>query len=236
MNRKTFNLFILFSIFIFIFPASLPAQEKLYIFYPTIARPNTIQDKMQSIFKGVTVTVFGRYIDFSEKIGTDPPNAILTKTALIKQLNKFDVVLKGCRKGATNETYVLLSIDTLLDKNSLRPEMVIGCIDILGRDGMNSFAAQFFPSLPKLKRVTKLEDLLSMLSFNMASAILVEDYFVEYFKKTSNQAFSTVTLPCENIGIIALAVKNGEKAEKTITVLKNADKSIISFFTIDSWK
>ena len=51
------------------------AEEKLYVFYPTTARPQTVQETLQEFFSGISVTVFGRYNDFSEKMATDPPDA-----------------------------------------------------------------------------------------------------------------------------------------------------------------
>jgi len=212
------------------------AQEKLYVFYPTTTRPQVIQDRMSSSFDGVTVTVFGRYNDFTAKVGMDPPDAIITKPALISQIGGYTIVLNAQRRGKTEEAYVLVSINTPLDPASVNGETVLGAIDLLGRNGMKTFSEQFFSVEPKIKRVTKVEDLLPLLSFNMAAGIVIEDVFVNYFKTTSQLQFAITSLTGSKGGILALAVRDGSKADKTVAALKKNDKEICGMFEVDSWK
>ena len=212
------------------------AQKNLYIFYPSIVRPQTIQDKVEKVFHGTTVTVFGRYNDFSAKIGIEPPDMIITKTMLIRQLGSYTTVLNGFRNGKSEDKYVLLSINQPVDPKSITSETLIGSIDILGRNGMNTFVSQFFPTTPKLKRVTKMEDLLPLLTFNMTAAILVQEPAVSYFKATSNLKFNVTPLPPTKDGIVALGIKDGIDPGKTIVALKSVDEEIRAFFEIDLWK
>jgi hypothetical protein len=214
----------------------VPAQEKLYVFYPATVRPQIIQDKIQECFSGVTVSVFGRLTDFTAKIELDPPDAILTKTPLILQIGNYTIAVQGSNNGKIEESYVLLSTDSVQDLATIAGEKVIGVIDILGRAGMNTFAAQFFPKIPKLKRVTKVEDLLPLLSFNMVSSILINTSSVKFFRKTSNLTFNETPLPETNIGIVALGIRNGCNADKSIGALKKLDKETSAFFEVDQWK
>lgn len=216
--------------------AKVMSQEKLYVFYPTTARPQAMQDKMTSTFDGVAVTVFGRYNDFTAKIGMEPPDAVVTKPALIEQLGGYTISLNAERKGKVEESYVLMSINTPLEKAGVNAETVIGAIDLLGRSGMKPFTEQFFSVEPKIKRVTKVEDLLPLLSFNMAAGILIEDVFVNYFKTTSQLQFSVTPLTGAKGGILALAVKSGGKADKAIAALKKNDKELCGMFEVDLWK
>jgi hypothetical protein len=216
--------------------STISAQKNLYIFYPSIARPQTIQDKVEKIFQGTTVTVFGRYNDFSAKIELEPPDMVITKTLLIKQLDSYTPVLHGYRNGKSEDSYVLLSINQPVDLKNITSETLIGTIDILGRNGMNTFVSQFFPIIPKLKRVTKMEDLLPLLTFNMTTAILVQEPAVSYFKTTSNLNFNVTPLPETKDGIVALGVKNGIDPGKIIASLKSVDKEVCSFFEVDLWK
>jgi len=212
------------------------AQKNLYIFYPSIVRPQTIQDKVQKVFQGTTVTVFGRYNDFSAKIESEPPDMIITKPTLIKQLSSYTPVLNGYRNGKSEDSYVLLSINQPVDLKSITSETLIGTIDIMGRNGMNTFVSQFFQTTPKLKRVTKMEDLLPLLTFNMTVAILVQEPAVTYFKATSNLKFNITPLPETKDGIVALGVKSGVNSDKIVATLKSVDKEICSFFEVDIWK
>lgn len=212
------------------------AQEKCYVFFPTTARPQAIQEKIQASLEGVTVTVFGRLNDLNAKIEIEPPDAIISKPALIEQFTDYSVTLNGVRKGNIGETYVVLSIGTSVDAKAVGAETTIGVIDVLGRTGMKSFITQFFPVEPKLKRVTKVEDLLPLLTFNMAAGILIEDIFVNYFKSTSQLDFKIAPLSSAKSGIIALGVSKNGKADKTTAALKKADKTVCSIFEVESWK
>jgi hypothetical protein len=225
---------ILFLLLLSVLPVF--AQKNLYIFYPSIARPQTIQDKVEKVFQGTTVTVFGRYNDFSAKIELEPPDMVITKPMLIKQLNSYTTVLNGYRNGKNEDSYVLLSINQPVDLKNITSETLIGTIDIMGRNGMNTFVSQFFPTIPKLKRVTKMEDLLPLLTFNMTAAVLIQEPAVSYFKTTSNLNFNVTPLPETKDGIVALGVKNGVDPGKIIAALKSVDKEVCSFFEVDLWK
>ncbi len=212
------------------------SQDKVYVFYPSVARPQTVQDKIQKSVQGVAVTVFGRYNDFTTKMETEPAQIVITKPSLIAQFSGYEIKMNGVRSGKTEETYVVLSIDGGIDPAAVGAETIIGTLDILGRNGMNTFAKQFFETVPKLKRVTKVEDLLPLLTFNMAAGILIQEPAVQYFKSTSNLNFTITKLPESKDGIVALAVKTGGNAEKVASALKSADKELCSFFEVELWK
>lgn len=212
------------------------SQDKVYVFYPSVARPQAVQEKITKSVQGVDVTVFGRYNDFIAKMEIEPAQMVITKPALIEQFGGYDIKIKGVRAGKSEETYVLLSIKNGVDIAVVTAETVIGVIDIFGRNKMNAFAKQFFPTTPKLKRVTKVEDLLPLLTFNMAAAILISEPAVQYFKSTSNLNFVITKLPESLDGIVALAVKKGGNAENIAVALRSADKELCSFFEVDLWK
>jgi len=213
------------------------AVEKIYVFFPSNINYQSMQNAMTGLMKETSITVFGRYNEFISKINSEPPDAIITKTMLIKeQLGDYEILLNGERNGKAIENYVILSAGEPFGADSVNSETVIGVLDVLGRNGMNSFSKLFFPVQPKLKRVSKLEDLLSLLSFDLIAGIMVEDKFTEYFKTTSQIQFNITPLKNANTGIVAFAVKKGSKAEKTFIYLKNNDKKICDLFLIEKWK
>jgi len=220
--------FLVFSIF---------AVEKVYVFFPSSINSQSMQNAMDGLMKETSVTVFVRYNEFISKVNSEPPDAVITKTMLVQeQLGEYEILLNGERNGKTVENYVILSAGEQFNADSVNSETVIGVLDVLGRTGMNSFSKLFFPVQPKLKRVSKLEDLLSLLSFDLIAGIMVEDKFTDYFKSTSQMQFTITPLKNANTGIVSFAVKKGSKAEKTLNCLKNNDKKICDLFLIDKWK
>lgn len=222
------SVFLAFSIF---------AVEKVYVFFPSNINSQSMQIAMIDLIKDVSISVFGKYNEFISRIESEPPDAVITKTMLVKeQLGNYEILLNGERKGKTVENYVILSTEKQFSVDSVGSETVIGVLDIMGRNGMNTFSKLFFPVQPKLKRVSKLEDLLSLLSFNMIAGIMVEDIYVDYFKTTSQLQFNITPLKNANTGIVAFAVKKGGNAEKTFLYLKNNEKKICDLFSIEQWK
>lgn len=212
------------------------AKEKLYVFYPTTSRPQVVQDNLQSSLKGATVTVFGRFNDFSKKVEMEPPDVVITKTAVIEELSGFKVALNGSRKGKTKESYVIMSIKEPITADKITGETVLGVIDVRGRKGMKTFVDGLFPNPPKVKRVTKVEDLLPLLTFNMVAGILIEEIFVAYFRKTSQLEFIISPVSGSKGGIIAVGVKGDTGNSKTVGALRKADKTIGTIFEVDTWK
>jgi hypothetical protein len=211
------------------------AAEKLYVFYPTIVRPQVIQQNLSKACPDAEVMVFGRYNDFIAKIAIDSPEVIITKPVVTEQMAGYSLKLNGAFKGAADESYVILSVNEKLDVASVKAETVIGMIDFLGRKEMMTFIAQFFPTAPKLKRVTKIEDLLPLLTFNMAQGILISEREVSYFKATSNLNFVITPLP-KKVGIVALAVKDGKTSPEILKAIKGLDAETSGMLGVDQWK
>lgn len=209
--------------------------ESLFVFYPISERPNVIQTKLSQACPGADIIVFGRIQDFISKTQESPPDAILSKPTTLQIFDNYTVQLKGTRKGNTEETYVLVSVEKGVDVSNLA-NSTIGMIDILGRKEMIKFIQDFLPSTPKLKRVTKMEDLLPLLIFNMCNAILITENSVHYFKSISKLNFVNTPIPSMKTGIITLAVKNDIKGDQIINKVKNMGSDINSLLEVDSWK
>ena len=229
------NMPVLFTLLLYLLSATTFAREKLYIFYPSVLDHKSLQDSIAGEMKGISVTVFGRYDSFIEKTENNPPNGLITKKILVeKQLTDYTISLTGEKNGKTTSRYIILSTDKKPDIESFDNKTVIGVTDILGRKDMKLFLSEFFPSLPKIKRVPKVADLLSMLSFEAASGIMVEEVFLDYFKSTSQLSFFSCQLPETLNGSLVFAER--KNAKKTLTILKKNKKTICDLLYIDQWK
>jgi hypothetical protein len=212
-------------------------NERLYVFYPSTFDYQSMQNKMDSATPGVSITVFSRYDDFALKMKSEPPEAVITKPLLIQeQFNDYEVILNGVRNGKTEGNYVVLSIDSNFTSKSITNESIIGIIDILGRTGMKTFVNRQFSMEPKIKRVSRIGDLLPFLSFDIAAGIMIESVFIDYFRSTSQLQFTEAPLPESTTGVIAFAVKKGKLADKSLSSLKQNKKNICELFYIQQWK
>lgn len=208
--------------------------ESLYVFMPSKFRPIAMQNKMREACPGIDIMVFGRHKDFDDQVKANKPDAILTKPAVIEHIGGYMVSLKGKRKGAVRESHVLLSVDKKTDLNNIG-KLKIGVFDILGRKGMKGYIGRHFNPAPKLKRVSKMEDLLQMLTFNMADAVLVPKNDVSYFREISNLNF-VVTPVQMKTGIISLAKKDGTGASKITGAIKKTAPKNMALPEVDAWE
>ena len=209
--------------------------ETLYVFYPSTIRPVLMQQKMNEACPGVQIRVFGRFTDFETQVLADKPDAILTKYPVIQQIRGYSIALKGSRKGETGESSILVSVDEKIDLNSIS-SISIGMFDILGRDGMKKLAGSYFSQEPKLRLVSKIEDMLQILTLNMVKAILIPENQLGYFKELSNMNFAVTPLPDVKTGIIALAVRDGGVAVLSVKAVTGMNSKSMTMLEVDKWE
>ena len=208
---------------------------KLYVYYPATVRPQVMQQKLSLACPTSEVMVFGRYEDFKAKVEADKPDVILTKTPLLAQFSGYTSASKAVGHGKTDEEFVLLSVDTPVDPATVNATTVIGVIDFLGRVGMSEFVKKFLPVEPSLKRVTKVEDLLPLLTFKMAKAVIVSKDFVPFFKQTSQLKFVETPLPSGSSGIASIASRDAS-AGAIIKSVQGIPQPAVIFPGVESWK
>jgi hypothetical protein len=207
----------------------------LHVFFPTTIRPLVLQKQLSDDLPGCKVTVFGRYSDFTERVLADTPDAILSKPDVIRQFDVYSLTVSGVRGGASDEPYYLLSAQQS-DQQTASGVHIVGAVDFMGRHGMDSLAAALFKSVPRLKRVSKVEDLLPLLAFGMAGEVLVRARNADYLIATSSIKFSRREVPGGRIGIIALGIRKGVPAEKTVQQIRKLPEKTCTMLEMESWK
>ncbi len=191
--------------------------ENLYVYYPSTLRPNIVQQKAMGASPDVTVTVFGKYRDFQMRVETDKPDAILTKSETATDFTDFDKQLLARRSNGEEASYLLLSIDPLFTKESITEKTVIGTVDFMKRGRVTTFVHNLVGVKSKVKHVTKVEDLLPLLSFKMADAVVLNERDIQYFKKRSNLKFVTINLATDTVVATISAKEKSGKAVKVAT-------------------
>jgi hypothetical protein len=209
--------------------------DRLYVFYPSVMRTQIMQKKLRLALPGIDIRVFGRYKDFKIKTKIDSPNAVLSKAPVIKQLGGYLTKRKGIRHNKIDEAYVLLSVGTRINPTNMAGK-TLGVFDILGRKGMKKFVGQFFSVTPRLKRVSKMEDLLQLLTFNMVDAILIPEIYVSYFKEISKLHFIVTPVPKMRVGIIALAIKPRKNTAQILRSFSGMNAHLKTLLDIDNWE
>jgi len=236
MNRCFKKIFqALTAVGILFFCAFSVHAENLYVFFPSPLHAKAMQDKLSQALPGIDVTVFGRQADFRKKVSMDGPDAILTKEPVIEHIGSYAIRLRGERGGSILDSYTFLSVEKGVVLSDTK-KLSVGVFDLLGRKDMKNLIGKYFKDLPHLKRISKMEDMLQLLTFNMADAILITEAHVDYYRKLSNLHFVMTPAPGMKIGILALASGKGKDAAQIIKAFTGMDANTKTLLEVDNWK
>ncbi len=219
------------------FLGSATAGAKVFVFYPSLARPLAIQEALAKKCPGLEITVFGRLADLQALVAREHPQAILAQTAVLKQFPGYLPKLQGMRKGSATEDFVLLSIDKPFDAVKT-PAVSIGVVGMLDRKEMDGFVAGLVPGAARINRVTKVEDLLPLLIFQSVSAVLVSEANMREFRKKSQANLVDVKLEKGKVGLVAAGLKDGggDAEREILPALHALDAGTLALLGVDAWK
>jgi hypothetical protein len=215
-------------------PASgADSRPTLYVYVHTDSKSATLEKTLQDRMPSLTVTVFGRFRDFEEAMSTRRPDAVVALQPLLASQN-VPVALQGLRGEHDWELYVLLSPEA---NDGPLSGKVIGVVDLLGRDGTQQFVTKLLktPDL-KLKRVTKMEDLLPLLQFSAADAVLVPAAAVKSVTERSRLPLKVRELPDARVGLPAVGVLNAKVKDLMVKQVQGLDGDTNRTLGVEKWK
>jgi hypothetical protein len=220
-------------------PALVHAADKpsMFVYLPTDVRPNAFQKMLNSAIPTVNVTVFGRVKDFQKNIKKQPPDAILSYRPVIDNETGISVGLQGLDKGSPNESFVLISVGKTVEIQA-ETQLTIGIVDLLGRKKMANFVSKMIQTSkkPKIKRVSKPEDLLSLLQFKVADAVLIPEKDVKAFKSKSKLDLKVTPISGAKVGLPALGFLSDTNKKLIQSAVKKLQGKVQDIMRVSSWR
>jgi hypothetical protein len=208
-------------------------RPNLYVYVHTDSKSATLEKALQDRMPSLTVTVFGRFRDFEEAMGTRRPDAVVALQPLLASQN-VPVALQGLRGEHDWEPYVLLAPGAVDGPLSGK---VIGVVDLLGRDGTQEFVTRLLKTSDlKLKRVTKMEDLLPLLQFSAADAVLVPAASVKSVTERSRLPLKVREVPDARVGLPAVGILNAKVRDLMIKQIQALDGETNRTLGIERWR
>jgi hypothetical protein len=205
----------------------------VHIFLQLDAKSAALEKMLQQQLPNLGVTVFSRYRDLEDASVTAKPDGLVAITPVLQQRGKKPV-LQGTRGGKDLESYVLVSVGTVLD-GSLAGK-TIGAVDVMGRDGTQSFVAGLLKANDvKVKRVAKTEDLLPLLEFSAADGILIPSAALGRLTERTRLAIKSKEVPGGPVGLPALAIFNEANKDAITKALSAMDAATKKTLGIDAW-
>ncbi len=210
--------------------ATKPAQAasvRLLVFLHLDMKQRALQELLSGALSSVEVVAVTRHGDLERQL---PEADALLALEPVLAASRLSPASLGVAGGRTTEPYVLLGAHGF-DPGNLKK---VGALDLLGRRGTSTFVETVVGVNVEVERVTKLEDLLPLLQFQMVDAVLVPERRAASLKAKSQLALTTSRASRE-VGLPAVSViKAGGSAitEK----LRRLPAPICSQLGVDSWR
>ena len=214
--------------------ARAQVRPTVYVFLNTDVKSAVLEKALQSKLPAVAVTVFGRFRDFDEALSVRSPDAVLAVQPLLAARN-LDPVLRGVSNGRDVDTFVLVSVGAPLEGSLAH--RTIGVVDFLGRKATQELVASLLQAPDvRVKLVARVEDLLSLLQFSAADAVLVPSDFVKVFKERSRLQLHVRVVPGAAVGRVGLAIVTPAVSDLVTRQVKALDGSANQMMGIDGWR
>jgi hypothetical protein len=211
-----------------------PARPSLYVYLHTQVKSSSLEKTLRQQLPALEVTVFGRFRDFEEAIARRQPDAVLALQPLLATLS-LTPALQGMRGDKDWEPYVLMSEESAAQGGPA--SAVVGVVDLLGRTGTQQLVSKLLgnPSI-ELRRVTKLEDLLPLLQFSAAGAVLVPGSAAKSFSERSRLRLRVHTLADARVGLPALGILRAEQRTLVIRQVQALDGDTLRMLGVERWR
>jgi hypothetical protein len=214
--------------------ATQDVRPSLYVFLNTDVKSTVLERALRSKLPELTVTVFGRFRDFEDALASKPPDAVLAIQPVLAA-RKLDPVLRGVSNGRDTDTVVLVSDRAALDGSLANS--TIGVVDFLGRKATQEFVGTLLKAPDvRVRLVSRVEDLLSLLHFSAADAVILPADFAKALEVRSRLALHVRALPGATIGRVALAVVTQPLNDHVARQVKALDGATNQMMGIDGWR
>jgi hypothetical protein len=207
--------------------------ESVFVFVPTENSAKAVQNTITQNCPALDITVFGRSKDFRKEVVKNRPDAVISLQTVVEALDAFSPILNGIKDDRQDDDYVLVSVDTQLQLAQIDKEK-IGVIDILGRKPMSDYVSTLFGKKIKLKRVTKVEDLLPLLTFGSVAGLFIPQGLFKAIQAKSN--LELVALPLDmKMGLLKIATSNVSANKQVIKCVNSFDTKLNAMLGMDEW-
>ncbi len=205
----------------------------VHVFLQLDVKSTAVEKALQEHLPDLAVTVFGRFRDFEEAFGISPPDAVLCITPVLEYRGE-KVTLQGKRGNEASEPYVLASAGRPLDGDLAGK--TVGVVDLMGRDGTQAFLNRLLKvNDAKMKRVSKIEDLLPLLEFASADGVVLPSASVPRLTERTRLQIKTRELPDGLVGLPAVAVRTPAALASVSKSFQDLDAGTNRLLGLDSW-
>jgi len=214
-------------------PLGASGAPRLYVFATADMRAQAFEKQLEGQLPGVDVTVFSRIHEFETALAERPDGALAQRPVL--EALGLRVELQGHAGDRATERYVLMSPNVPVLPSELAGK-TLGVVDILGRKRMEGFVSGVLgtPS-PRLKYVTHERDLLPLLQFNAAAAVVLSETWAKRLREKSEMNLRATPLGGE-VGLPAVVFGSAQGRAALEGKIRSAGKPFNDALGVTQWR
>ncbi|MEL7371357.1 MAG: PEGA domain-containing protein, partial [Myxococcota bacterium] len=175
-------------------PAQQDAENtprRIYVLAPSGVDAEGLRRGLRRHLNDVEVTLFSNESALKAKAAAMPPSAVLGPSALISSLG-WSPRLRTAGAAESNSAVYLVSVGAPLERDKWS-SATVGVVSVNSRTDAARYVQKSLqlPSAPKVRKVSKTDDLLPLLQFKMVDAVLVNAVRLPRLKNRTKLALST---------------------------------------------
>jgi len=214
-------------------PLGAAVTPRLYVFATADMRAQAFEKHLEAQLPGVDVTVFSRIHEFESALA-DRPEAALAQRPVLEALG-LRPELQGLSGDRATERYVLMAANTPVSAGELQGK-TLGVVDVLGRKRMDGFVgAMLGTASPKLKYVTHERDLLPLLQFNAAAAVVLSESWARRLREKSEMNLRTTPVTNE-VGLPAVVYSSPQAKSALDGKIRAAGRALNESLGVTQWR
>ncbi len=214
-------------------PAGAAPPLRLFVFASADMRALALEKYLGSQLPGVEVTVFGRIRGFQAALA-ERPDGVIARSVVLESFG-LEPELKGYNGSSPTEPYVLASVGKPVTPSQLAGK-TLGVVDILGRHKMDEFVGLLLDGVePRLKHVTHERDLLALLHFDTADAVVTSERWVKVLSEKTEMNLKTTPIR-RQVGLVAVAFPNPGAKGVLMNGVKSAGSGFNRALGVTQWR
>lgn len=201
-----------------------------FFFAPSDAPPRDVEVSLGRALPSWDVTVFGKARDLEMAIEQWSYDVVVAPRPTLDSLG-LGITLEGRLSGASTEPYSLVSIGSRVAPGELAGQTV-GMLGLMGRRDMKTLCDSILQNgAARLKTVTKYRDLLPLLQFRAARAVILPKRFTHVLTERSELDLVARDLPQGRVGVCSASFRD----EQHEPALRAVGASVLSQLGVDAW-
>lgn len=211
-------------------------EPALFICIPGGQAPRRIESAFGPAISPRPVISFQRIKDLDEIIASYPGSPLIGSAAYIRYLPGYTILLRGKAGGMKRKKYLIVS-----GNQGTKPinadTYKVGVLDFLGRDKLPDFIKEAFGlSFAKMKRVSKNEDLQSLLGMDLVDAAIIEESDLADMRAGTKVKLYVVMESKPMDSFPAFACPDAADCEELRKKLSIQPKAVLNTLSIEGWE